>query len=263
VTTLASCWKVTRKDTTVFAFTDHDVDLLIGGTTYKAAIGFVPSAIERGTELKSDNQTLTGLIDSSDITAADMRTGKWDGARVEIIEVDWSALTSERTLLVGFLGAVELMDDQYSTTSNSMESELQKPLGRTVQIRCDADLGDTRCKYSLSGDSGSVTTVVGPLSFIDVAITEADAFYNGGKVIFLTGLNAGLTFDVKRYVAVSDTVELYEPVPYDMQIGDTFDIYQGCDRTLATCKATFSNVDNFRGFPHVPGIKDLIGKNVT
>ena len=63
MTTLAQCWKVTRTDTTVFAFTDHDADLTVGGVTYKIAIGFVPSAIERSTELNTDNQTLTGLID--------------------------------------------------------------------------------------------------------------------------------------------------------------------------------------------------------
>ena len=27
----------------------------------------------------------------------------------------------------------------------------------------------------------------------------------------------------------------------------------GCDKSFATCKATFGNRDNFRGFPHMPG----------
>ena len=89
MTTLAAGWKVTREDTTVFAFTDHDEDSTVGGVTYKSAIGFVPSAIERTTELKSDNQVMRGIIDSVDITSADLRTGKWDGARVEIIEFNW------------------------------------------------------------------------------------------------------------------------------------------------------------------------------
>ena len=200
MTTLAQCWKVTRTDTTVFAFTDHDSDLVIGGTTYKSAIGFAPSAIERSTELKTDNQVLSGIIDSVDISTADLRTGKWDGARVEIIEVDWNALTSERTLLVGFLGEVKISGNQYFATLNSLESELQKPIGRTVQLRCDADLGDTRCGYSLTSDSVSVVAVNSRLSFTDTALTATDGYYNGGKIIWLTGDNSGLTFDVKRYI---------------------------------------------------------------
>jgi uncharacterized phage protein (TIGR02218 family) len=32
-----------------------------------------------------------------------------------------------------------------------------------------------------------------------------------------------------------------------------FTIYAGCDKRLATCRAKFDNVINFRGFPHMPG----------
>lgn len=263
MSTLAAGWKVTRTDSTVFAFTDHDQDRTVGGVTYKSAIGFVPSAIERGTELKSDNQIMRGIIDSVDITAADLRTGKWDGARVEIIEFNWLTQTKARDLLVGFLGGVELIDNQYSATLVSMEYELQKPIGRTIQLRCDADLGDTRCGYTLTSDSLTVTTVTSRLSFIDTALTAADSYYNGGKLVWLTGDNAGLTFDVKKYASATDTVDLYEPTPYAIQVGDTANIFRGCDKTFETCRDDFSNVDNFRGFNHLPGIKDLIGGNVT
>ena len=263
MTAIAQCWKVTRTDATVFAFTDHDVDLTVGGVLYESAIGFVPSAIERGTTLAADNQELSGLIDSDSITAADLRTGKWDGARVEIIEVDWTTETKLRTVVKGFLGQVEIADNQYSATLTSLEAELAKPVGRTVALRCDADLGDTRCGYSLSADTGSVTTVVSRLSVQDSALTAADGHYNGGKVTFTSGGNNGLTADIKRYVAATDTVELFEPLPYDLQIGDTFNVYQGCDKTMETCRDTFSNLDNFRGFPHLPGVKDMVGGSVS
>jgi hypothetical protein len=36
-------------------------------------------------------------------------------------------------------------------------------------------------------------------------------------------------------------------------IGDTFVIRAGCDKRLETCRAKFTNVVNFRGFPHIPG----------
>ena len=35
--------------------------------------------------------------------------------------------------------------------------------------------------------------------------------------------------------------------------GQTFTVTAGCDKTVATCSAKFSNAINFRGFPHMPG----------
>ncbi|MEQ1790313.1 MAG: DUF2163 domain-containing protein, partial [Rickettsiales bacterium] len=46
VTTLATCWKLTRRDNVVFGFTDHDADILVSSVIYKAASGFTPSAVQ-------------------------------------------------------------------------------------------------------------------------------------------------------------------------------------------------------------------------
>ncbi|MDH3770986.1 MAG: DUF2163 domain-containing protein [Nitrospirota bacterium] len=40
VTTLATCWKITRRDSVVQGFTDHVLDLEIDRVTYKAASGY-------------------------------------------------------------------------------------------------------------------------------------------------------------------------------------------------------------------------------
>jgi hypothetical protein len=46
VTTLATCWKMTRRDATVLGFTDHDADIVFDSVTYKAATGF--NMLQRG-----------------------------------------------------------------------------------------------------------------------------------------------------------------------------------------------------------------------
>src|SRR4051812_31581755 len=43
VTTLARCWKVTRRDGVVLGFTDHDRDLVLDGVTFRAGTGFAAS----------------------------------------------------------------------------------------------------------------------------------------------------------------------------------------------------------------------------
>jgi hypothetical protein len=42
-TTLAWCWRLVRRDNVSLGFTDHDRDLVFGGTTYEAATGFTAS----------------------------------------------------------------------------------------------------------------------------------------------------------------------------------------------------------------------------
>ena len=80
-----------------------------------------------------------------------MRTGKWDGARVEIIEVDWSALTSERHCLSGSLVLLSSSGNQYNATLNSMEIGVTKA-DRTHYAICDVmqTFGDSRCGYALT-----------------------------------------------------------------------------------------------------------------
>jgi uncharacterized phage protein (TIGR02218 family) len=46
-----------------------------------------------------------------------------------------------------------------------------------------------------------------------------------------------------------------EKAAYDLRELDErpFLIRAGCDKRIATCRAKFGNVVNFRGFPHMPG----------
>jgi hypothetical protein len=40
VTTLATCWRITRTDGVVFRFTDHNRDLVVDGEVYEASAGY-------------------------------------------------------------------------------------------------------------------------------------------------------------------------------------------------------------------------------
>ena len=44
-TTLCTCWLVTRRDSTVFGFTDAAADIVYNSVTYKASTGLTPSSI--------------------------------------------------------------------------------------------------------------------------------------------------------------------------------------------------------------------------
>ncbi|MEM6496284.1 MAG: phage BR0599 family protein, partial [Pseudomonadota bacterium] len=48
-------------------------------------------------------------------------------------------------------------------------------------------------------------------------------------------------------------VELWSAPARDVVVGDAVTITAGCDKVLETCRDKFSNVANYRGFPHIPG----------
>lgn len=89
LTALALCWRLVRRDGAALGFTAHDRDLDIGGLTYRAAPGMLPSAISQGEGVEVDSLDVAGALTSDAITAQDLMAGRWDGARVRVFAVDY------------------------------------------------------------------------------------------------------------------------------------------------------------------------------
>lgn len=71
-----------------------------------------------------------------------------------------------------------------------------------------------------------------------------DGWYNGGEVVLGSERRLVLAH-------VGDQITINHPFRA-MVVGDTVDIAAGCDRTIGTCRAKFSNQLNFLGFPYLP-----------
>ncbi len=106
-------------------------------------------------------------------------------------------------------------------------------------------------------DGGTITSLTDREKFKDSSRTEANDYYNFGLFTFTTGNNAGLSMEIKGFTATEFVTSL--PFPFDIEVGDKYKAYAGCDKTRDTCRDTFSNVINFRGEPDIPGI-DAISK---
>ena len=81
-TTLAWCWRITRKDGTVFGFTEHDKDLTFDGTTFEPESGLIASEIRASSDLAADAQEAEGVLSSSRITETDILDVRWDNAAI-------------------------------------------------------------------------------------------------------------------------------------------------------------------------------------
>lgn len=259
-TTLAWCWRLTRRDGTSLGFTDHDRDLAFDGTTFEAAAGFTASEIRDGVGLSVANLEVESALSSSRLEEADILAGLYDDARVEIWRVNWQAPAQRVLMRAGSLGDVRRNGIAFTAEVRGLSHYLQQPSGRLYQFGCDADVGDHRCKVDLGAltlrGTGGIGAAISPRSF---SASNIDAFaadwFTRGLVTFTTGANAGRAYEVKRHTAAAGivSIELWQEPSSALQSGDAFTITAGCDKSLATCAAKFANNANFRGFPHMPG----------
>lgn len=260
-TQLATCWKCTRKDEQVFGFTDHDAPLVVDSVPYSASTGYTRSAIQAGSTLAVDNLNLDGMLDASEITLEDLRSGKWDFCEVELFLVVWSN-TSLGSINLGYgtLGEVQTNGRSFVAELLGITQRLQQQVGRIYGLGCDADVFDARCglvaaTYQVSG---TLTSVTNRRQMTDSARTEADGYFDRGVITFTSGANIGLSMEIKTWS--SDTFLLQLPMPFSVAISDAYTALPGCPKTPEACKTKFltNNIVNYRGFMFLPGSDRII-----
>ena len=257
--TLANLWLLTRTDNVVMGFTDHDVDVPYNGVTYVAATGFIASAVRGSSGLSVDNLEVDGVLDSSAITESDLLSGVYDYASIIVSRVNWADLTMGSEILrTGRLGQVSISDGAFKAELRGIAQALTKNILEIYQPSCRAALGDTRCGVNLATYTvtGTVTSTDNSHTVGDTGRAEASGTFNGGKLTFTSGACNGLNVEVGTYTIGSLSIVL--KMPRTVAIGDTYSLSRGCDKSFATCKATFSNWLNFRGEPHLPGADKLL-----
>lgn len=260
VTTLCRCWSVTRIDGAVLGFTDHDRPVWFDGISFEANAAFNSEATESATGLSVDTHTVTGALSSAAITDEDIERGFYDGAEVVLWLVDWKQVENRLLLSRGLVGEIRRGRGAFEAEIVGLAERLNQPFGRAFLHGCDRRLGDAKCGIDLTlpiyRGAGAVTTVIDGQRF---AVSGLGAFapewFSGGSLVWDTGANAGVEGHVKTHVAPAGaaTVELWLTPPMPVLAGDGFTITAGCDKTAETCKDKFSNLLNFRGFPHMPG----------
>lgn len=270
-TTLATLWRLVRRDGAVFTFTDHDRDIVYGGETYVAALGYQRSAISSGAELAVDETELLGLLDAASIDPAELRAGLWDHASVRIFGVNWADLTQGQIRLRrGTLGEVIARDDgTFSAELRGLAQPLQQTIGSLYQPECRTDLGSTKCGIDLAygagwTQQGEIVEVIDSvrLNMPGGFSVFEDGWFEGGVVIWQSGDNAGVVREVLTWSQSWLTLTLFSPPPFAPAVGDVLHVQPGCDKAFATCHAKFDNRLNFRGEPLVPGAKAVLGIGV-
>jgi hypothetical protein len=221
--------------------------------------------------------------------------GQLDGATVTLERAFMGAAsggwgdTSAGTVVL-FVGRVSDLDVSRTRIGLKLRSPLellnvQMPR-RLWQPSCTHNFGDAMCGYDrVAGKNAEGTaTGIGALTFACAAgstttqlngVPATTAPFALGTVIGLDGANAGQRRTIAAYLSGVDlAVKLaFLSTP---NVGDSFQILPGCDRTLATCGTIFrntrvlaggagpgagydpTNAERFGGFPFIPPPENAI-----
>tara|TARA_R110002167_G_scaffold180490_3_gene380729 strand:+ start:2546 stop:3370 length:825 start_codon:yes stop_codon:yes gene_type:complete len=255
--TVATFWRVLRRDGVTLGFTTHDRDLWFDRVLHRASPGMVPSSIRKSADLEPDSAEVRGALSHEAITSEDLAAGRFDGAQVRIGVVDWETLERE-VLYAGTIGTISQEDGAFSADLVSRKADLQRdPVPRTSPA-CRATFCGPGCNLNPMQFTHEVTVDAGDPEANAVRLVEAvdPAPFLGGTLRWIEGPQAGLSMGIAGGDGTGSLV-LDTPIDATPASGTRAQMREGCDHTLDTCASRFGNAVNFRGEPFLPG-NDLL-----
>lgn len=176
------------------------------------------------------------------------------------------------------LRGITFVDTDYSPGGTTDAAVLNVPLGYGDGTKTTMQLMDTAGNPITSGfvvqsvtvagvvlgagdytvsSSGLITFTTAPADGVQVSwsgtlTAQPSGYFAPGVVHWDSGWNIGLEREVEAYDAATGTVTLAIPVPFAIQVGDTFRIRRDYDQSMLAAKTVFNNLLNFRGEPWLP-----------
>lgn len=253
--------KITAKDSTVYAYTDHDFSLTVDGVNYVPAPGLQRINLSSSTGDAVSNQEFgSAWVDAPE---EDLIAGKLDNATIEVAFCSWKNPAYGKTVIdKGTLGIIQWTADGFRADMHSHMRALQRNISFPVTANCrhqlfsnfsDDKLGActlNKASYTYTGSVKAVLT--SKLKFTTNGLSQPDGWCTNGILTWTSGPNAGLSSEVKSHtVGLETTIELFLPSFTTISVGNNFSITAGCDKTHATCKTKFNNIPNFGGFEFI------------
>jgi len=262
---IADCFTFTLKDGTILRYTtfDENITYLTFSFTGNSTI------IERG-----DIKKKIGVqVDTLDINIVPkdqingkswvfaFRNGWFDDAELKLERVFLEFTGGEYTVKGGFIhfsGQVGASVPTRNAISTTVDSETVK-----LNIMMPRRLYSTSCKHVLydancgllkeNFASSAVTLAASTDSLIKTSMVADDDIFALGYMEFTTGNLTGQKRSVRSNIT-SGTMDITVSFPFTEApaTGDSFTIYQGCDKNMGTCDTKFSNLTKFSGEPYVP-----------
>ncbi|MBC2670920.1 DUF2163 domain-containing protein [Novosphingobium piscinae] len=250
--TVATFWRVLRRDGVTIGFVTHDRDLWFDGVRHRAAPGMIPSALRCSAGLEADSADLQGALTHDALAAADLAAGRFDGAAVRFGLVDWQS--GESTLLyAGTIGPMTAGQDRFEAAVESSKAALHRdPVPRTSPV-CRARFCGPACGLAAARFETRVLVLGSTPDGGAVRVTAgaAQPGHVGGRLCWLDGPLAGCRSGIAAVQGA--LLVLDRPLDVTVPSGTAVRLREGCDGSIATCAGRFGNAVNFRGEPSLPG----------
>ena len=278
-TCLASAILIKRTDGKVFAFTSHDLPLILDVSSwgidntalvFDCKQGLSASGITSTSGFAVDNLELTTLDDGSLFVREEVMAGLWQNAEFRLFRYRWDVAGPTiahdvEPLMRGWLGEITLGSATLTVELRGLKPKLQQSLGMVSQKTCRSRLGAVglaQCNRSLVDLTHAVTVVaVIDKRTFTVSGSLPEDYLGEGLLTWSTGANAGLTQKVRSHTAAG-AVTLVLPMVLPIAVGDQLTAVAGCRKRLTEdCSGKFGNAINFQGEPHRPN-PDVITRPV-
>lgn len=255
--------------TTPLRYTSLDIDVTVDNILYSSAPIFRGS-INETMGITTNDLTVTWYLKQTDYIPGntvpiiqEMRNGLFDAASLQLDRLfspnPWvypmPNISSDYVLSNRFDGLINIEKAGMTSTNLKVYSytkllDVNIPRN-TFKPACNRTFCSTDCGVVKANliSNGTVNSTTGTMSSIPINLSFSTDYFNQGVITFLTGKNTGVRRSVRA--CSNGIIYLIKALDYPPSLGDTFTIYPGCAKTRTAC-ASFSNSNNFRGFPYIP-----------
>lgn len=236
-------------------FTNADVDIVWNGHTYLAGV----YVTQRG-----DISISEGIgVDTCDLTIANHTYQ--DGSTLSQLVLngglDLAYVTIHRArhdytvwLFEGIVTDTKPTRTEVVLTISDPKVLLNVQMPRNCYtVGCKNNLYGEACTLVKSSwlSSGAITAVTSDIEFTSSSLTQAAGYFELGQLDYYGTGSTIIESRTVKYFA-SGVITLAYPLSVIPEIGDTFDIYPGCNKTISICETKFTNKAHFRGEPWMP-----------
>jgi uncharacterized phage protein (TIGR02218 family) len=248
---------ITRLDDVEYLIAEAEESVTVDGDTFISLAGCEISAVEH---------TLGGDVPSMQISFAhseggtfdsrEIHEGFFDGATVLLYIADRDNLAAGKGQL--FRGTIQGVE--YDPVSSGGAFTVKGPANQAESIiqtygpMCRTDLFSSLCTLNpvTYAQTGTIASITNKFECVisGLASPPDDGYFNLGVGV----TDAGIAFEIAEWTQSTTTLKTFLPRCALFTVGDGVTLYPGCDKTIETCKAKFSNNLNFQGEPHWTGL---------
>lgn len=158
----------------------------------------------------------------------------------------------------GRLSIVKTNKGVITLVFESNMSDLRRVGGRRkAQRTCDHALYGSRCRVNKDNFfiSGIISSITSSGLVISECASKPNAYFSGGQVLFSDGISVYISQHIGANINLMRGKK-------SAKIGDSVNVYAGCDKSVSSCKTKFNNLNNFGGFPYMPTKNPFVGDSI-